>query len=316
MPALSSSQRPGDLSPARFDQDSTMLGMTPARAIGALSRPSQQFVRSRIIFPRARSIYMGEVSDQDLLLITRYPMATKMEVPPGGWGMPVNLLPQPSGPIYKEAVPPSNEFNAYFGLVAAPEPTGREGDAEPLDLTAALARSAEDQVRGMETEAFQKFRDATTPNAPNQYENLAEAMDLLLGVMNLDDHAYVPGLLGFHAGLERSHYESGLNTLLVAVRRHPAVFVERPELGQYFSEPRLLDDQMRRTLRELDAQADLPIGLQFVRAYCAWWLRDQPRLRLALAAIESGMSDPSLTRDERLDAQALRSALGATLNTR
>jgi hypothetical protein len=246
----------------------------------------------------------GQVDSRKIEQASLMTLAMDFEAPIGGWMMPIpgmaTTLPN-SG-----AGSSGNQFLDYFGLA--------RGEEQSVEIAAALTlaerKATENAVSKatLDERARALFRAGTTAGAEDRWEQLSQASRLATTVKNIDASDPAPLLLIAHAALEREQLEVAMYALFDAVRRHPDVFAERPDVGAWFGSRELYDLQMRRCIRIGEDHPDRPAYF-VIQAYAAWSLKDIGRARSALAA---------LTRIERPDPDferiaAFRSALEAAI---
>jgi hypothetical protein len=170
-----------------------------------------------------------------------------------------------------------------------------------------LERENDEYRREQESEALERFKAATAEGVEQHFERLSEAQVALRMVRDLNRDAYIPSLLLIHIALEKRQLSGAIVHLADAVKRHPAVFVERPDIASYFGDPELLERTARAYLKIGDtSRTSEAYALQ---AYCAWVLDDRARLREALDRMVTG----ELAMLESRETAAVRTALIAAV---
>lgn len=226
-------------------------------------------------------------------------------------GIGATEISLPDSPVL--APPPARTaFHAFYGLKAV-EARPVSDLPIPDDGWAGLLRLENERACEENWERARELFKAATPedagDDPRQYfERLSKAEAALRLVRDLDREAYVPCLLLIHVALEKDELLLASSHLRDAVRRHPAVFVERPDLAAYYGDPELLEATARGSLRLGD---DHPATETYaLQAYCAWLLDDRARLRSAL----DRLTDSDLEGHGFADLSAVRTALMAAAN--
>jgi hypothetical protein len=246
---------------------------------------------------------------QDIAWASRLQASYSLAVPLTGIGPTEIRLP--NRPYF---APPlaGTTFHTFYGLRPT-EPQPLSEVPIPDDGWVGLLELENNRVLEDSWERARELFKAATPersgeNLQPDFERLAEAEAALRVVRDLDREAYVPCLLLLHVALEKSQWLLAASHLRDAVRRHPAVFVEQPDLASYFGDPESLEVTARRNLRLGDAS---PTAETYaLQAYCAWVLDDRPRLKGALDRLTAG---DLVTRDIE-ELTAVRNALAAAAN--
>jgi hypothetical protein len=274
--------------------------------VGVVARPTASLWGRALSGPQVNEIAWA----------SRLQASFSLAVPLTGIGPTEIQLPYNS---YFAPPPAGTEFHAFYGLT----PTEPRSDLEteiPADGWVALLELENSRaVANTWKRARELFKAATEDKVAGRFEYLAEAGAALRVVRDLDREAYIPCLLLLHVALERNQVLLAASHLTDAARRHPSVFVERPNLAAYFHDhaagATASDD--RSKVLEQTARAYLKIGdltgrpeAYAVQAYCAWILDDQARLKGALAQLTVGKLGPRNI--ERLS--DVRNALAATTN--
>jgi hypothetical protein len=191
-----------------------------------------------------------------------------------------NYLPEPTTPLYAPEPQPS-VFHEFFGLRPS-EPSPAELDAAPFESLAALMQEdTQQRVGEMESRAQEFFKRGTCAEVEDRQEELARAIKLFQAVSRLDEEAYLPSLLTIHAAIERDQLLLASQALFATVQRRPELFVEQPDIREYFGDPSRLETQARRYLRIGDDNPQIPQAYA-LQAYCAWVLGDRARATQAL----------------------------------
>jgi hypothetical protein len=226
-----------------------------------------------------------------------------------GLGVPLSGIGrtgiQLSGSPYFVPEATGTEFQLFFGLEPT-EPAPTEELPVPeggwIEL---LERENEEHLLRKEADALERFKLATQADVDQRRERLSEAQTALRAIRDLDREAYIPCLLLLHVALEKHQMLGASAYLTDAVRRHPAVFVERPDLASYFGDPELLDQTARDYLTYESRTAEAFA----LRAYCAWVLNDRARVKDALGHMTAD-GVPAQNPDEII---AIRNALAAAI---
>ena len=171
-------------------------------------------------------------------------------------------------------------FHTFFGLKPTePEPLSQVPIPDD-GWVGLLERENDELLLRKKAEALEIFKAATRDGVEQRFERLSEAEAALRMVRDLDREAHIPCLLLLHVALERQQLLGAATYLADAVRRHPAVFVERPDLASYFGDPELPEKIARKYLKIGDESRTAETYA--LQAYCAWILNDQTRLKDAL----------------------------------
>jgi len=192
---------------------------------------------------------------------------------------------------YYVPTPQGTAFHEFFELTPTQAEPASETAIPVEGLVGLLEQENENVFRRIESQALEAFK-AATRDAEGGSELLSTAQQQLITVRDLDRQAYLPSLLLVHTALEKSQLRLAMYYLADVVQRHPAVFVERPDLASYYGDAEWLEDKqrwrsallerrMRKHLRIGDENPGLPSGY-LLQAYCAWVLNDQTRVRHAL----------------------------------
>ncbi|MBU0641242.1 MAG: hypothetical protein KKB50_20480 [Planctomycetes bacterium] len=295
-----------------MDQRNSMIGQNALTSLPRVVQPGEAFAQSRSLGPswRRRPLTFQAPSDSRIAFASNYERAIRQDTPVGGWSWegraPVLRL---SG--YQTPAEEPTAFHEFFGVRPAPETaTLPPESSEPIYVQ--TERHTESRVRDLEQRALARFKAATFGEREGKAEELTRAMDLLISVRDLDPEAYMPCLLVFHASLERNRIAQALHALTAAIKRHPTVFVEQPDIASYFGDPRVFQRQMRRYVR-LEEEHVKSHEEYSVQAYCAWALADRARLRATLDKLEELVNSGDLSPLEQHNVRTLQYALGATL---
>jgi hypothetical protein len=238
-------------------------------------------------------------------------------------GVPVGYVPALTAGLYTPR-PPTSRFEDLLGLLP-----GESKPRQPVDWTMseALASRNEERARLAEQEGLSLFKQATVEMRDPRTERykdcldcpdkLAQAVQRLRMVRDLDPQAYVPLVLMGHAALEQEQPMQATNYILQAFHRRPQLFSEQAEpIDRYFGDAQESDGhsaylaaQLRRYARigQLNPEMAAARALQ---AYCAWRLGDYRQAREAVDQLEA-LAAADEKRDEDLlnFAAALRLAL-------
>jgi len=262
------------------------------------------------IVPTTASPWAGAlrgVPTGDIARAARLQASMQLSVPLTGIGpTEIQWLNRP----YFVSEPTGTAFHEVFGL----EPTETQPVSElpvPGDgWVGLLERENEEMLRQKRASAFEEFKAATPEDEDedaDDRERLSEAQRALRVVRDLDRDAYIPSLLLAHLSLEKRQGSAAITYLTDAVRRHPALFVERPDLASYFGDPKRLERMAREHLRIGDENPSAPnYALQ---AYCAWVLDDRARVKNALDKMTAEDSTTEMTPG----VSAVRDAMAAAL---
>ena len=249
--------------------------------------------------------WIGEAKESDIAAASGLVRALQPTVPLMGpsWSQdPITLRNRP----YFVPQPEGKAFHAFVGL----KPSRAKGESQvsiPADGVVGLLNQQNDEfLHGLEARALEAFKLAMTAREDRD-EQLSTARWALRSVRDQDREAYIPSLLLLHTALERSQVLLAMGYLVEAVRRHPTLFVEDPDLASYFGDPKVLERQARAYLRVGD-QSPHPMNYA-LQAYCAWVLDDHAR---AKHAIERMMAEEHRV---QVDAEvtAIRYALAAAI---
>jgi hypothetical protein len=260
---------------------------------------------------------LGAPRDADLARASLLTASERLSVPLTGLTRTgIVVPPRP----YFATAPTGDAVSDFFRLTPAqtkPESAG----LQPLpDLSTLLEEKNDQFLERRRARALAAFEQAFTPDAPNRLDLLSVARRELCAVRDLDREAYIPSLLLVHVALEQRQVIVALHYLAEAAQRHPAVFVERPDLATYFGDASGVGDRMQSKLLEAQMREHLQIGDQnpgvagayALQTYCAWVLNDRARMRTALdqmeAAEQEGEGEPVPQR-----VVAIRHALSAAL---
>lgn len=254
-------------------------GMTrPLGSIPQALLPAQP----ALIPARGRYATLGIVDSDALRDISGLAQATSPFNSPSGW-IPEDHLKLSGQPILPDLG--DSPYHQFFRL----EPTPRNQPAKPVEPRPEVSASSlyeaihEADMSMMTERAVRLFRAATQTEVIDRIERLSQAQDTLSSILYINPNAYTPALLCVFLALEREQVHFALNKLLQAVERNPDLFREKPNLAQYFGDPKLLNAQLRKfALRDVVHQSDA--AMLAIQAYCAWLLDDLPRVRQALEA--------------------------------
>ncbi|MBU0616793.1 MAG: hypothetical protein KKI02_03670 [Planctomycetes bacterium] len=198
-------------------------------------------------------------------------------------------------------------FHTFFGLKPTePEPLSQVPIPDD-GWVGLLERENDELLLRKKAEALEIFKAATRDGVEQRFERLSEAEAALRMVRDLDREAHIPCLLLLHVALERHQLLGAATHLADAVRRHPAVFVERPDLASYFGDPKLPEQTARAYLKVGDS--DQTPEAYALQAYCAWVLNDRTRLKDALDQMTA--DDIPMQRGSAI--VAIRNALAAAV---
>ncbi len=256
--------------------------------------------RPALVPARGRYATLGMVDSNALRDISGLSIATSVFNSPRGW-MPGDYL-RLSGP---PTLPNLGEsaYHQFFRLEPAPrdrppEPAGPQPEVSAAQLYEAIH---ETDVTLMTDRAIRLFREATQAEVADRTERLSQAQDALTSILYINPVAQTPALLCVFLALEREQVHFAMNKLLQAVERNPDLFREKPDLAQYFGDPKLLTAQLRKFALVDEVRRSDPASLA-IQAYCAWLLDDIPRVRRALeAATRAAEGSPLAPSIELLD---------------
>jgi hypothetical protein len=246
------------------------------------------------------------MNSAELRAVSYLETAMSLDQPLMGWESP--RVEIPNTPYFIPSSAETTAFHQFFGLSPAlaevPLPEAFKSDRPYSDL---VEQSTDAYVQGTLKRADRAFKAGTTRNVPDRYEQLAVARRLYGSVLTLDKMGYLPAMLGAHAALEKEQHEQAIVFLMEAVKRHPALFSDRPDISTYFGDASLLEEQARRYVRVAEQAGGSGMNWA-LQAYAAWVLKDALRLREALDGLENVSRErPG---DRRLE--GLRLALRAT----
>jgi hypothetical protein len=217
-----------------------------------------------------------DYSRTPLAQLTGYSMTTNWNTPEGGWG-----FNQPPPGVSRVLMPESetSEFRALTGLVAAPADEPQVRDTPPPTMDGVLqemdAKRAE-RITALEQRAYALFKQATAPNNPRNFDQLAEAQRLLKTVLDFEPRTTTAAVLLVHIALERRQMAVAHQALLTVVQRFPTVFTQRPDLAGFFASPESFRGQMRQ-FRQLGDYNVQSAEAWVLASYCNWALGDMPR---------------------------------------
>ncbi len=210
-------------------------------------------------------------------------------------GKPLIELPavtprMPRTPYYAPARPQS-AFHDFFDLQPSPpeEVVNLEKDPPSLNYADLLQRENEEFTRRKRERAMIAFKKGTTPKQENRYGYMTEALDLFHSLRKPSADDEVPfdeavTLLAMIGHLEKGQYASSGRAMMELIRNRPDFFNSRPELEEYFGDPQVLRDILRknRQVGDRNPAETIAYGLQ---AFCQWMLEDETRTREALATM-------------------------------
>jgi hypothetical protein len=248
--------------------------------------------------------WTGQLTEWELQSASEFTRATRPEVPLSG---PRLAVGDPARLPFFVAEPEGTAFHQFFGLRPPRPEAAREEPPSFESLAGVLEQENEQFINERRTQALAAFKRATRPDVEDVGEALSQARALLTAVRDLDRDAYLPSLLLVHVALQRGTTLLAVCHLADAVRRHPAFFVERPDLALYFAQPAVLEEQMRRNLRIGDETPGQP-GVYALQAYCAWVLNDRARVTYALDQLAAADQEGELDAKAKTVLYALRAA--------
>jgi hypothetical protein len=264
------------------------MGSLPAPAVPqafTLAQPGA--IAPMTTSPFARALRGAQA--QDLALASRLESSLQLSVPLTGIG--TTEIEWPDRPYFIPE-PTGTAFQKFFGL----KPTVAEPVAElPMPeegWVGLLEQQNDESLRLKRQRALEEFKAATRERS--SFEQLSEAQWALRVLRDLDRETYIPCLLLVHVALEKRQLSVAVTHLADAVRRHPELFVERPDLASYFGDPTLLERVARDHLKIGDEDPS-PVGY-VLQAYCAWVLNDRVRARDALDKMAAEDSETEMTR--------------------
>jgi hypothetical protein len=256
--------------------------------------------RPALVPARGRYATLGMVDSNALRDISGLSLATSVFNSPRGW-MPGDYLRLSAPPVLPNVE--DSVYHQFFRLEPAPrdrplEPAGPQPEVSAAQLYEAIH---ETDVNMMTDRAVRLFREATQAEVVDRTERLSQAQDALTSILYINPYAQTPALLCVFLALEREQIHFAMNKLLQAVQRNPDLFRERPDLAQYFGDPKLLTAQLRKFALGDEAFRGNAASLA-IQAYCAWLLDDIPRVRGALeAAARAAEGSPLASSIELLD---------------
>ena len=98
----------------------------------------------------------------------------------------------------------------------------------------------------MEQRGLTLFKEATAPNNPRNFDQLAQAQRNFQTVLEFEPRASRPAVLQIHIALERRQMAVAHQALMTVVRRFPELFSRQQELAKYFATPEQFRAQMRQ----------------------------------------------------------------------
>lgn len=241
---------------------------------------SAQNGRRYALFPAS----IGLANSAELRQASALEEAMSLDQPLMGWESP--RVDIPNTPFYVETSAGTTAFHQFLGLTPSRPAQPLPDVLQKSGTYSALVEQMNDAtIRATLLRANRAFKIGTTRAAEDRYEQLAVARRLYSSVLEMDHSAYLPALLSVHAAIGKEQYEVALASLLEALKRHPALFAERPDISEYFGEADLLDEQSRRFLRAGEANAQ-SASSWMMQAYSAWQLKDSARLQEAVKSLE------------------------------
>lgn len=257
------------------------------RGIGAPSPVPSGLLPSRpMAFNRYQAMPSGYMrtpnySRTPLAELTGYALTTNWNTPEGGWGFdqpPLGvsrvLMPEPE----------TSPFRALTGLAPAPPEETRDPNAPLPSMDTVLEEMAQkraERITALEQRAYALFKEATTPNNPRNFDQLADCQRLLQTVLDFEPQTPKAAVLLIHIALERRQMAVAHQALNTVVRRFPETFTSQPDLAAYFSTPEAFRAQMRQ-FRQLGDYNVQSAEAWVLAAYCNWALNDLPRCLEAL----------------------------------
>lgn len=274
------------------------LGSTPRALLPA---------RPALVPARGRYAALGIVDSDALRDISGLGHATSMFNSPRGWipGDYLKLSGPPTLPDLGDSL-----YHQFFRLEPAPRnaPSESAGAQSRVSAAELYEDIHEMEVRMMTDRAIRAFREATQADVADRAERLSQAQDALQSVLYINPSAQTPALLCVYIALEREQLSFATNKLFQVIARNPDLFRERPDLAQYFGDPKLLSAQLRRfAVVEVARQTDA--AALVIQAYCAWLLDDVPRVRRALEAAAQAAEGQDLAPAVELLSTAMRAGI-------
>lgn len=249
----------------------------------ALARPgtsSAQNMRIRTPFAMIRG---QRASTGRIAGVSGLNTATRLDVPIGGWVSRDVIRLNIRTPAYAR---PSEqtEFQALIGLRPPPPPVARASrKIESLGL--ALKQETERRLKTTFERAADAFKAGTAAECEDRAQKIGRALRLFYVVRDIDLEGFIAPLLIAHTALEREQTTFAARSIIQAVRRHPMLFREGFDVGQYYGDRERLEDQMRLYVRSGERNPK-SVEAHVLSAYCAWVLGDAGRARAALAEAE------------------------------
>src|SRR5262249_37247176 len=186
----------------------------------------------------------------------------------------------PDAPFYVQTSPETTAFHQFLGLTPSrPSQPLPEVMQKEKTYSCLVEEMNDSTIRGKLERADRAFKAGTTRSTEDRFEQLAIARRLYMSVLQMDRTAYIPALLCTHAALGKEQYEAAMDSLLDAVKRHPGIFAERPDIAAYFGEAEVFDEQCRKFLRAGETSAEKErseasgsSASWIMQSYCAWQL--------------------------------------------
>jgi hypothetical protein len=232
--------------------------------------------------------------------------ATSMFNSPRGW-IPPDFLKLSGPPVLPDVN--RSVYHQFFWLEPAVKQPAEGAESRAEVSTAELYEGLhETDVNMMTDRAIRAFREATQTEVPDRVERLSQAQDVLTSILYINPRAQAPALLCVYIALEREQLNFAMNKLFQAAGRNPDMFREKPDLAQYFGDPKLLSAQLRK-FAVVDEARQQDVATLVMQAYCAWMLDDVPRVRRALEAAAKAAEGESLAPAIELLSNAMKAGI-------
>lgn len=157
--------------------------------------------------------------------------------------------------------------------------------------------------------AYHQFKLVTQPNVEPESEALSESLQLMQQLKFADNQEAIPCLLSVYLCVEKEQLLSAIVNMKEAVIRQPDIFVQQPDLEQFFGDPELIKTQAQKLIRAGDQSPDT--ANYILQAYAAWLLKDKVRLKETLDHFQEDEIVSKMNPGDQLIEFALTAALYA-----
>lgn len=169
-----------------------------------------------------------------------------------------------------------------------------------------ISRMQRDRLRN---KAIELFRAATQKEVADRGMLLADAGARIQTLASMEPDNQTLQLLAAMIEIDRSQYVIAAAQLLESVQRLPSVFVNAPDMKQFYGDPERLNATLRRS-RRLDTNADVdPVVAWTVESFTSWISGDLRRTRELLDRIDQTDVKPEFEARTNSYVRALRAAL-------